>query len=295
MTSLVLPLPGNEPLAASLAQRTRWEVASLGTRTFPDGETYLRVQADCCRKNVFLVCTLDRPDAKLLPLLFAADTVREFGAARVGLVAPYLAYMRQDRRFQDGEAVTSRIFADLLSSRFDWLVTLDPHLHRYRTLGELYRIRTWVLHAAPLLASWIAANVERPLLVGPDEESAQWVADVARPSRSPYVVSTKLRRGDRDVEISLPDVGGYRDRTPVVLDDIVSSGRTMVQAVRCLAVAGLPPPVCVGVHGIFAGTAHSELVAAGAGRIVTTNSVPHPTNGIDVSNLIASSLTALAS
>ena len=117
MTPLLLPLPGNEALADALSQCARWPTGRLETRNFPDGETYLRIEGPCAGQSVALICTLDRPDRKLLPLLFAADTLRELGVTRLGLVAPYLAYMRQDRRFHAGEAVTSRIFAALVSSR----------------------------------------------------------------------------------------------------------------------------------------------------------------------------------
>jgi ribose-phosphate pyrophosphokinase len=294
VTPILLPLPGNEPLAQSLARRTNWGAGGLETRKFPDGETYLRMEMTVAKKSVALICTLDRPDTKVLPLLFAADTARELGATRVGLVAPYLAYMRQDRRFRDGEAITSRIFAELLSSRLDWIITLDPHLHRYRSLEELYRIPARVVHAAPALASWVATNVDRPLIVGPDEESSQWAADVGERANAPHIVLTKVRRGDRDVEVSIPDVGRYRDRTPVVLDDIVSSARTMIQTVRHLMRAGLPHPVCVGVHAIFAGESERDLRQAGAAAIKTTNSVGHVTNAIEIADLLVPSLMELA-
>lgn len=294
MNPLLVALPGNEPLAAALAKRLAWSSGTIETRRFPDSETYLRINADCEGKSLALVCTLDRPDEKFLPLLFAADTVRELGAARVGLVAPYLGYMRQDRRFQPGEAVTSRIFAAYLSDRFDWLLTVDPHLHRFHSLGEIYSITTRVVHAAPLLAAWIGANVNRPLLIGPDSESEQWVADVARRAGAPYVVLAKIRRGDRDVEVSVPEVEQFRDRTPVILDDIVSSARTMIEATRRLIEAGLRGPVCVGVHGIFSGNAHSLLEEAGAARIVTTQTVPHASNAIEITDLLEAPLSDLA-
>lgn len=293
MTPLVLPLPGNEALAGALVEQAHWRTGRLETREFPDGETYLRVDAPCAGQSVALICTLDRPDRKLAPLLFAADTLRELGALRLGLVAPYLAYMRQDRRFQAGEAVSSQIFASVLSSRFDWLVTVDPHLHRFRSLDELYTIPTRVVHAAPALASWIAANVARPLLIGPDAESEQWVADVAKRANAPHVVLTKIRRGDRDVEVSVPHVERHRERTPVVLDDIVSSARTMIQTVRQLVAAGLPHPVCLGVHGIFAGDAHRALQDAGAAQIVTTRTVTHPSNAIEIADLLVPAIAAL--
>ena len=136
--AIFIALPGNDAMAAALAARTGGAVAALETRAFPDGETYLRLHGDVGGKSVAIVCSLDRPDGKFLPLAFTAAMARDLGAGRVGLVAPYLAYMRQDRRFKSGEAVTSGSFARLLSSSVDWLVTVDPHLHRHASLDEIY-------------------------------------------------------------------------------------------------------------------------------------------------------------
>ena len=173
---LFIPTPGNEATARALAQSLDAAVGQLELRAFPDGETYLRFDSDLSGRSLAIVCTLDRPNDKILPLLFAAATARELGAVNVGLVAPYLAYMRQDRRFKPGEAVTSREIAQLLSNAFDWLVTVDPHLHRYSSLSEIYRIPTRAVHAASVMAEWIKANVPKALIIGPDSESEQWVS-----------------------------------------------------------------------------------------------------------------------
>ncbi len=290
---LLLAMEGHAAMAASLAARRCGDAGSIETRKFPDGETYVRLAGDCCGRSVALVCSLDHPDAKFLPLIFAADAARDLGAAGVGLVAPYLAYMRQDRQFHAGDAVTSRSFANALSRSFDWLVTVDPHLHRTRSLGELYSIPATVLHAAPLLADWVGKNVENPLFVGPDAESAQWVSEAAARAGAPFTVLDKIRKGDRDVEIALKDEGAFGNRTPVLLDDIISSGETMLAAIRAVRRASNVRPVCVAVHGIFADSAAETLAHAGA-RIVTTNTVPHATNAIDVSGLLADGVAALS-
>ena len=150
---VLFALSGSEALAQPLSAALDAEVGTIEHRQFPDGETYLRVGNDVSDREVILLSSLDHPDAKLLPLLFAADTARDLGARRIGLVAPYLAYMRQDIRFHAGEAVTSRTFAAILSRHLDWLVTVDPHLHRYPALSALYTIPALTLHAAPLLAA----------------------------------------------------------------------------------------------------------------------------------------------
>ena len=291
---MVLALPESALLARRVSELAAMPLGTVESRRFPDGETYLRIDAECNNKSVVLVCTLDRPNDKILPLIFLADTARALGATRVGLVAPYLAYLRQDRQFRAGEAITSRMFARLVSSYADWLVTIDPHLHRYATLNDIYGVPSRVVHAAPSVAAWIAANVDRPVLVGPDTESAQWVTDVANRVGAPSVVMRKERRSDRVVEVSAPDMEAYRQHTPVVVDDVVSSAQTLVETVKRLVGAGLRAPVCVAVHALFSDMAEQALRDAGAGRIVTTTSVPHATNTIDVVPLMISPIRELA-
>lgn len=290
MQRLILPLPGNEEFAEALARECGGELGRIETRRFPDGESYVRLHGDMAGRPVDIVCTLARPDAQFLPLVFAADAARELGAAEVSLVAPYLAYMRQDKRFQAGESVTSLSFARLVSATFDRLLTIDPHLHRHPTLAALYTIPTTTLHAAPQLADWIAANIETPLIIGPDEESEQWAGAIAARIGAPHAVMTKTRHGDRSVDIDVPDLTAWSDRTPVMVDDIASSGRTLAVAARRLASQGLRKPECVVVHALFADDAWNELTPLFA-RITSTDAVRHPSNRIPVAQLIADALT----
>lgn len=288
--TVFLALPDNESLSKNLATQLGAESGVIVVRHFPDGESYVRIDTSISGKDVILVCGLHNPDKKVLSLLFAAATARELGAKRIGLVAPYLAYMRQDKRFKFGESLSSLQFAQLLCRYVDWITTIDPHLHRWTSLAEIYPIPGTVLHSAPLLAAWIRSNVKNPVVIGPDSESQQWVSEVARDTNAPYLVLDKTRHGDRDVVVSLPDASMLRDRTPVLVDDIISTARTMIMAIKHLGEQRTAPPVCVGVHGIFSQNAYAELVAAGAHRIATTNAVPHETNAIDVSNMIGDAL-----
>ncbi len=203
------------------------------------------------------------------------------------LVAPYLPYMRQDRRFHDGEAVTSRTYAALLSRVLDGLVTVDPHLHRYADLGAVYQIPARAVPSAPAIGEWIGRHVPDAIVIGPDSESAQWVEAVARVADVPFAVLHKTRRGDRDVEVSLPDPTLGRGRRPVLVDDIVSSARTMIEAVHGIRRVGWQPPVCIGVHALFAGDAFAALTKAGASLVVTCDTVPHPSNRIALADRIS--------
>lgn len=287
MIPILFPMPGNEAFTLHLDRAISCEVGQMEMRRFPDGESYIRLLSPVRDRDVIFVCTLDRPDEKMMALYLAASIARELGARRVGLVAPYLAYMRQDARFQEGEGVTSAHFARFVSDFCDWLVTVDPHLHRHHRLNEIYSIPTKVVRAAPVIADWIAANVEQPVIVGPDSESEQWAAKVAKSVGCPYTVLDKTRTGDRSVSVSAPDASAWKGGTPVLVDDITSTAQTMIAAVARLKEAGLPAPVCVTVHPIFAGAAYQDLQAAGVDRIVSCNTIAHASNQIDISDEVA--------
>ena len=293
MKPLVFPLPGGDAFAARLTHAIQGEPGALALHRFPDGETLVRLDTDVRDRCVVLAGSLDHPDDKTLPVLFAADAARDLGATRVWLVAPYLAYLRQDKRFHAGEAITSRTYAALLSAALDGLVTVDPHLHRYRTLEEIYRMPTRIVRSAPLIAAWVHGNVARPLLIGPDSESAQWVAEVARVADAPWTVLQKTRRGDCAVEVSVPDASAWTDRNPILIDDIVSSAHTLIQATASLRSAGLAPPTCIAVHALFAPNAYQQLLASGVSRVLTCDTVPHPSNAITILQPLARALREL--
>jgi ribose-phosphate pyrophosphokinase len=291
MNAIVLALPGAELLAAqlvtTLGQRVDCEAGGLLLHRFPDGETCPRVTGEVSGRDVVLAAELDQPDAKVLALYLSACVLQELGARSVGLVLPYLPYMRQDASFAPGQGVTSRHFARLLSGCCDWLVTVDPHLHRHHSLSDIYSVATEVVPSAPAIARWIAANVARPVLIGPDEESAQWVGQVAAIAGCPYTVLSKVRSGDREVKVSLPDAAALAGYTPVLVDDIISTAHTMIAAVAQLRALGLAAPACIGVHALFAGSAYAELEAAGAGSIVSCDTVRHASNRIGMGAALA--------
>ena len=240
-----------------------------------------------------ILASLRHADALALPLRFAARTAREFGARSVGLIAPYLGYMRQDTRFHRGEAVSTPLFAQFLEEAFDWLVTVDPHLHRVERLQSLYRIPTVHVSATPAVARWIAETVPDAVLIGPDSESEQWVADIAALSSMPYQVLAKERHGDYDVRVSLPDPAAVAGRTPVLIDDIVSSGHTILETLAHLRRLSLPSPLLVAIHPVFAGDAYARLQEAGLARIVSTDTISHPSNAIALGADLAAAASTL--
>lgn len=285
MSLLIFNLDSDPSLFNALADAMDADRGELEQRKFPDDESYLRVHTDCEGQDVIIYCNLYQPDNKILRLLFLIYTLKEMGAKRIGLITPYLPYMRQDKQFHHGECVSSRPFAQLMSSSLDLLITMDPHLHRYHSLDEIYTLKSCVVPAAPLIADWVMHNVPEPLLIGPDIESTQWVSEVASMAQAPYQILNKIRHNDTCVEISSPELAQYRNATPVLIDDIISSGHTMLETIQHLKQADMKKPVCIGVHGIFSGDAFSQLQKAA--DIVTTQCIPHPSNRIDIAQALA--------
>jgi ribose-phosphate pyrophosphokinase len=283
-----------EVVGASLAPLMDAELRAIDVHRFPDGETLLTLPGEYGGRDVAVLATLRDPDNLALLLRFAAQTARELGAVRVGMIAPYLAYMRQDRRFAAGQAVSAPIFARFLEQSFDWLVTVDPHLHRIADLHEIFGIPAERAESAPLLAEWISRNVDDPVLLGPDGESKQWVARVAELAGCPFQVLEKQRLGDRSVEVSGVRDTGFEGRTPVIVDDIASSGRTLVRAVEQLVALETRPPVCVVIHAVFAGSAYEDILAAGAARVISTDTIPHSSNAIHLDAALAAAAARMS-
>lgn len=286
MKKILFALPGNERLSSNLAKLINAEQGKLKIHLFPDGEKLIQYFGVVEAKEIILICSLNQPDTKLLPLYFLAKELRSCGAAKITLVSPYLAYMRQDKLFHAGEIISSKYFAILISDLFDEFVTIDPHLHRWKNLSDIYSIPCQLFHASGSIAAFIKNNIHRPILFGPDSESTQWVSEVAKQAGAPFLILNKLRHGDKDVEVSLPEVEKYLEYTPVLIDDIISTGHTMIETVNRLKKAGMKPVSCIGVHAIFAGNAYEELLQTGA-EIITCNTIEHDSNKIDITQLVA--------
>jgi ribose-phosphate pyrophosphokinase len=275
--------------ALRLAEASGLTPVQVERHRFPDGELKLRLP-DALPTRVVLLRTLDHPNEKLVELLLTAHTARALGARHLTLVAPYLAYMRQDIAFTPGEAVSQRIVGRWLADLFDAVITVDPHLHRVATLQEAVPAQqAIVLSGAPLLADLIAQRRPGAMLVGPDGESAQWIAQAAARHGFDHAVCTKTRHGDRAVEIELPpeSVSG---RSVVLLDDVASTGHTLAQAARLLLAAGAASVDAAVTHALFAGDALDVMRVAGIGDIWSTDCIPHATNAVSTAALIAQAL-----
>jgi ribose-phosphate pyrophosphokinase len=275
--------------ARALGMASGLPVARIERHRFPDGELKLTLPPKL-GPEVHLLRSLHQPNEKLVELILAARAARELGARELTLVAPYLAYMRQDAAFVPGEVVSQKVIGRLIGELFDAVITVDPHLHRVATLDEAVPYaRNVVLSAAPLIGHFIAMRNRNPMLVGPDAESAQWVHVAATYNGLPWAVCRKERRGDVEVDVALPP-DDVRGREIVLIDDVAASGQTLAAAARVLLAAGAARVDAVVTHAVLADDAGEVLRQAGICEFWSTDAVPHESNAISIVPLIADAL-----
>jgi ribose-phosphate pyrophosphokinase len=286
---LILGFADYQAQGEALARELKAEFALVEVHRFPDGESKVTLPQKL-PEEVCICRSLDHPNDKLIELLLAAQTARQLGVQHITLVAPYLCYMRQDIAFHPGEAVSQQIIGPFLASLFERVVTVDPHLHRIDRLEQAIPGREAVsLQSPAVMSAFIAAHTTRPMLVGPDGESEQWVRAIAEPAGLDYVIATKERLGDREVEIKLP-AHNYRQHEVILVDDMISTGRTLINVARQLKRAGAGTIHCLVTHALFADEVTRTLHQAGIDQIWSCDTISHPSNAIALAPLLATAL-----
>ena len=290
MSAAVQCLVGAAGDAGRLAARLGLAVDLIDVHRFPDGE--IKVTVGPAADKVILYMPLDRANEKLIALLLAAEALRRGGARRLVLVAPYLCYMRQDTAFNAGEAISQKVIGPLIARTVDRVVTVDAHLHRTHDISAVFPgIAAEDLSAMPAIADALRGSLgANTVVVGPDEESAQWVGELARRLGLDHVVGTKTRAGDRSVSIRFDNADRLKGRPALLVDDIVSSGGTLVTCANALTAAGVTSIDCVVTHALFTPGMLDDFKRAGIRSLRSTTSVPHPTNAIALDHLLADAL-----
>lgn len=278
--------------AQNLANALQVGYREIRRHVFPDGESLIQVPVEL-PQHVVLIRSLNQPNDKLIELLFSVSALRQHGAKRVTLVAPYLCYMRQDTENQPGEAVSQRVIGQLLADHFDDVITVDPHLHRVQRLDQAIPIRNaQAVSASAIIGRFVASRYTSEILLGPDSESEQWVREIATRIGFSYAVATKIRSGDQLVEVSIPQ-RDYTAQSIILIDDMVSTGRTLAQASSKLLQAGARQVDAIITHPLFCSDAEQCMRQSGVTHIWSTDSITHPTNAIALTDLLASAVKQL--
>ncbi len=276
-------------IAKKMARKLRAKFVGLTISSFPDGDIYLRFNKKVKGEVVVIVQSFQpHSDMSLFDVVFAAETAKDLGAKKVILVAPYLAYMRQDKRFHPGEAINSRIMAKLLNNSIDKIITIDPHLHRYKSLKDIFTIPAKRVTANPLVVEYVK-KMKNVVIIGPDWESYQWAEKIAKKIGVECSVLEKTRHSSRHVESKFITPIDLKGKNTVIIDDIISTGKTMIAAAKKARKLGAKSVTAIGVHGLFVENA-VEKMQKYVDKIVTTNCIEHKTNKIDVTPLLVKAL-----
>ncbi len=289
MEKIVLGFADSENQSQQLASALGLPWARIDVHHFPDGESRLTLPTEPV-EEVIIHRSLDRPNDKLVELFLSSRALRQQGVKKITLVAPYLCYMRQDMAFAPGQVVSQPLIGHWLAQMCDALVTVDPHLHRIHHLKEAVPLeQAEALSAAPLLGRFAADKFDNAMLLGPDAEAEQWVAAAAAEHGLDWGVAHKVRHGDREVVIELPDrdVSG---RQVFIIDDVASTGQTVAHAAERLYDAGAAGVHCLLSHALFAPGAEQRLQEAGVKNVWSSDAITHDSNVIALAPLLAGAL-----
>ena len=284
-------LPSCVSDANRLASRLGLSLQEIALHRFPDGE--MRVTVGRAASTTIIYASLDQPNDKLVAILFAAEALRRGGTRRLVLLAPYLCYMRQDAAFHEGEAISQKAVGRLLAATVDRVITVDAHLHRTTDIRAVFPgIEAENLSAMPAIANALRITGIDPatIVVGPDAESRPWVSDLAGRLGLAHAVAQKIRRGDRAVEIGFAEPASVAGRPVLLVDDIVSSGGTLIACAKALSAAGAKAIDAVITHALFPPEMAIEFADSGIRSIRSTSSVPHPTNAIPLDDIFVAAL-----
>lgn len=285
--TVILSFPDYYPQAEQLAEVLSLPCHKLQLHTFPDNESKVTIPFNK-QQHVIIYCGLEDPNTKLVELMLTVRTLKDdMGCQRVSLISPYLCYMRQDKAFHPGEVVSQKIIAGFLDQLFDDLLTIDAHLHRIGSLQEIFnRTNTVHISAAQRLGEFLAAQKRDYLLLGPDEESLQWVRQVAEAGQFSYDTARKTRHGDYQVNIELPQLD-FSNHDIVLVDDVISSGGTMIEVARLLSDKGINSLHALVSHALYHEPTANKLFEAGIQTVWSSDSIPHSSNTVSLINDMA--------
>ena len=287
-----------ENLANTVANQLDVTSGKLEVRRFPDGEKYLRILNEVKNEHVIVIQSMHHtPDDFLFEYLLLVDALKDLGAKRVTSFVPYFAYARQDERFKPGEALSFKTVSKLIQSvGTDEIFTIDMHQHRVVKSSEVFGIPSHNLSAMRLLADYVRkeGKLTNPLVIGPDAEAEQWAKLAAESLNAEYDVFEKKRLGDSKVEIR-PRKSSAKDRDVLIVDDIISTGGTIIEASKILFSQGARRIEVACTHPILASEALSRILAIGVANVVGTDTVPCPISYVSVAPLIADNVRKLSS
>jgi ribose-phosphate pyrophosphokinase len=298
---LVLNGSNSTSLGEKIAIELGIKFEDVTTRIFPDGETYVKINTDVNERDVIIVQTMfPNQNNSLVEFLLIADAAKDLGASAITAVVPYLAYSRQDRKFQSGEALSAKTIATLMKSvGVEKLITVDTH-YQHKEPGEFnfFGIKCVNVSAGRLLLDHIREKIDLDLMtVGPDLGSSEMIKYatgeemfLTKEKRCPICgklaqdCECKVKKKKYEIT-DIESKYNFHGKNVVILDDIIASGGTMIKAVNKIKSEGAKKVIAAATHGLFMKDSLIQLKEI-TDYLVVTDSIMTPVSNVSVTPLI---------
>jgi ribose-phosphate pyrophosphokinase len=271
-------------VAGNLATTLHQPLLQVTYKRFPDDEFYVRVLEPIDGEDVLLVQTA-YPDPKIVELLIMQDAVHDAGAKRIIVVLPYFGYSRQDKKFEEGEAISARAIAQHISLHADSVITVDPHKEY---ILKFFTIPAYSCSAVSSIAQYLKEkNID--FVLAPDKGAKDRAKEAASIINCEYDYLEKTRIDGTTVKITPKELDA-RGRHVAIIDDIISTGGTMANSIKELKKQGAKSVSVACTHGLFVGAAKEKLLSAGCDDIISTDTIENEFSKVSAAQCIAETL-----
>ena len=263
-------------------------MANLISKRFPDDELYIRILDDIKGENVIIVQTT-YPDRNIVELFLLQNAAREAGADEITVVMPYFGYARQDKKFEEGEPLSAKAIAKLISLQADKVITVDPHKEH---ILDFFSIKAFSCSGVPALAEYLR-DKDIDMVLAPDKGALERAKQASKIIKCNFDYMEKTRIDGTTVEIK-PKSLDADGKNVAIIDDIISTGGTMAKSIRELSSQGAKQVYVACTHGLFAGEAVKKLVSAGCNEIISTDTIKSDFSKVEMAPTISKLLSSIS-